>query len=112
MNKAWKSVKPKKSPKNSKLPKGFQEWSPSDELLANAEIVGAVIGEAFVSGDRELFLETLQGWVSMLISKLPMEDIVKSTGLSRRTIYALMRGVGNPTADTVFSLVQAAKKAA
>lgn len=110
MDKATTYRKPKTSPKKSTVK--LKDWSPTRDLIENPDVVRAALSQAIAVGDRDAFVEIIQGCIAALLSVMPMEELVRKTKVSRRTLYALLKDGANPTTETVFSVMKAFKGAA
>ncbi len=90
----------------------IEGWSPTQEFINDPQAIRTALAVVMAAGDREGFIEIIQGCISALQSVMTMDEIVRRTKISRRAIYKLMKDDANPTTDTVFNVMKALKGAA
>lgn len=114
MGKAMTSKKRKLSqkPSTANASVRLEEWSPSQEIILNPQVMREGLAAALADGDREGIIEILQGWIAALNSRFTMDQLEEITGVSRRALYNLNKPDSNPTLETLMGIVRAAKSAA
>lgn len=72
-----------------------------DVKLRDVKFIAGALIEALLLGDKKSFVEILEAH----IKAKNISEVMRKTKLSRSTIYAAISQKGNPTLDTIFSLI-------
>jgi probable addiction module antidote protein len=109
MGKTKTSVVRKKSQKKSMVINGVRliAHDPSAIFKNHKEIKNALI-EALMDGDKEAFIEILEGY----IRAHNILEVCRRTGLSRTVVYEAISENGNPSLDTLCKIMISFKNVA
>ena len=99
----------KKLPKKSMVINGVRpsHHDPSAIFKKHKEIKAA-LAEALIDGDKEAFVEILDGY----IRAHNILEVCKRTGLSRTVVYEAIGEGGNPSLDTLCKIMTSFKSVA
>lgn len=73
------------------------------DYLGDAKSQAAALSEALSSGHRGVILDTL----GAIARARGMTDLARTTGINRQTLYAALGQDGNPTLETLLTVVGA-----
>jgi probable addiction module antidote protein len=108
MAKTKTSKRRKNLPRNSMVINGITVF-PHDPsaIFKNHKVIKNALTEALFDGDKEAFVEILEGYVRVH----NILEVCRRTGLSRTVVYEAIGENGNPSLDTVCKILKAFDKA-
>jgi DNA-binding phage protein len=71
------------------------------EILMDKDFISKALWESLVMNDVEAFKEILKGYLEFMNK----ENLVKETGLSRRTLYRMLSSEGNPSLENISKII-------
>ena len=80
--------------------KGLSKLDPSKKLK-DKDFVSKALWQSLVMGDVDGFKELLKVHLTLLHK----ENLVKETGLSRRTLYRMLSPEGNPSLENISKII-------
>jgi probable addiction module antidote protein len=109
MDKTKTSKGHKKSLKKSAVINGVRltRHDPS-AVFKNHKEIKAALAEALIDGDKEAFVEILEGY----IRAHNILEVCRRTGLSRTVVYEAIGEGGNPSLDTLCKIMTSFKNVA
>ena len=71
------------------------------KILMDKAFMSRALWESLVMNDVEGFKEILKGYLEFMNK----ENLVKETGLSRRTLYRMLSSEGNPSLENISKII-------
>lgn len=73
----------------------------TNKELRNKAFISEALWQSLVLGDVEAFKEILKGYLEFMNK----ENMIKETGLSRRTLYRMLSPEGNPSLENISKII-------
>jgi probable addiction module antidote protein len=83
----------------------FIEFSPSEKLANNPQLVAQGLAEALMDGDKDAFQEILEGF----LKAREITKTAKRVKLSRTVIYEAINKNSNPSLESICKIMKAFK---